>query len=296
MDLIFIHCPRQGGQTIPTKSQKSGAGLPPVSRTINLRLPIAVSETIVRNCRSLGITFGNALPILSQIAHARVLHRRRFPSDASDPAIGDEEWAFRRIQPTHFGGPLNLRPYLERSWYERGGAEEVLLAISFFFLELPFLPTFLRRPTLDVTSQTSMRGSASDLLTGDPNEFDTDSSAVHCPPIRAHSMPPFFSFLSPQRFLHRAMIVRLQNAHTVRHALLHELHLVRTFDRIRRARAAGLAWRRRLQQTHSSMLEETPSTYNHSSCVFANGGASLGNVSRYYFWCCQRCSNHKREM
>ena len=90
---------------------------------------------MLAGCRALKITFGAALPVIAQLAHARFLHRL-----SSQGLISDREWDERLRQPTHFAGPANLRPYLSPDWYRNGGDREICLAIHFWFLKMPFLP------------------------------------------------------------------------------------------------------------------------------------------------------------
>jgi hypothetical protein len=85
--------------------------------------------------------------VLSQVAFARVLHRRR-----NKGQIDDDEWEHRLQQPMHFTGPVNFRPYLDPDWYRSGGADEVCLSITFYTLVLPFMP---RSSSVDDTGAPS---------------------------------------------------------------------------------------------------------------------------------------------
>ena len=283
----------QGGHTLPTKVEKVDAGRPARAMTFHLRLPVDVSQTIIRTCRSLGITFGNALPVLSQLAHARVLYRRRFHSTPTQRPIDEDEWASRSTQPTYFCGPWNVRPYLDRDWYENGGAREMCLAIDFYHLTLPFMP--LPQPGAASVST----GSSQCLGRSGSNLHPSKPVGVLQMPLRQASQTivdennPFFAFLSPQRFLYRSRLVQKQMFHMLRHQLLHELLITKMLNRLRLAKASGLAWRRRLQQCQLSGVDPTqaleedfpnfPSTFNHSGVTFANGGASVGLVSHLPF-------------
>ena len=208
--------------------------------------------------------------------------------NSATPSIGDDEWDNRRIQPSHFGGPMNLRPYLDGQWLKNGGAAEVCLAISFYFSQLPFIPTFPQHdpPAISAIAQNA------NLPKLETNEHIEEES-MHQHQCEHQDAPPFFTFLPPRRFLHRAKIVQKQTAHTLKHPLIHELHLVRTPDRIRRAKAMGQAWRRR-QRSESGPQErrdsgaepEDATAFSRQASVMCNGGASLGNVSHqcsFYF-------------
>lgn len=254
-----------------------------------IRLSALVSRQIVGSCRSQGITFGNALPVLCQVAHARVLHRRRYPANSTLPSIGEEEWDHRSVQPSHFGGPMNLRPYLDGQWLAEGGANEVCLAISFYFTHLPFLPMLPRHVPPHMSTNrsagnrdsrdTSSRGFESTKVI---NETSSLEIRLH---VKEQDASSFFEFLSPQRFLHRAKIVKRQNANSLKHPILHEIHLARTVDRIQKAKVMGQAWRRRLksrsgrQECMYSAEPEDATLFSPPAYIFCNGGASFGNVS-----------------
>lgn len=170
-----------------------------------MRLPEDVSERIIRSCRARGITFGSALPVLSQLAISRVLHRRRFRVDENGkPLIDDEEWEYRRRQPMHFGGPVNFRPYLNRGWYESGGAGEVCLAITFSFSVLPSMPA------QDAKYAIAMGGDET----------------------RSDNAPSFSALLSPERFLYRALLANAQTKAQLKHPLFFEIHNARTPRRV----------------------------------------------------------------
>lgn len=165
--------------------------------------------------------------------------RRRLKADG-DLIIDDDEWEYRRVQPMHFSGPVNFRPYLDRDWFNRGGASEICLAITFSYSSLPFMPS-------------------KELLQDGP---DT---------------PSFTDLLSPARFVYRSRLAQAQVEAQLRNPLFHELHNAQTPHRVLLTRTAGLAWRAKKAGDPSSP-KEVPSTFNHRSCVFTNGGASLGSV------------------
>ncbi|EKM60578.1 uncharacterized protein PHACADRAFT_51780, partial [Phanerochaete carnosa HHB-10118-sp] len=124
-----------GGQTLPMLPPVP-VGTPPRSRTMGSPLSAALSRKIAQGCHALHVTLSSALPVLSEIAFARVLHRLR-----SKGQISDEDWEHRRRQPMHFAGPINYRPYLDRGWLRAGGWNEMCIAISYYNFVLPFMPT-----------------------------------------------------------------------------------------------------------------------------------------------------------
>ncbi|KAK0483807.1 hypothetical protein IW261DRAFT_1591871 [Armillaria novae-zelandiae] len=54
--------------------------------------------------------------------------------------VEEEEWEFRKREPTYTAGPINIRPYLDREWYTRGGAENPMLSIGFYLYPMSFVP------------------------------------------------------------------------------------------------------------------------------------------------------------
>lgn len=128
-------CAFKGGQTLPKRHPMS-PDTPVISRTITVRISPSLTQAIVRGCHSLGVTLGNALPVLSQVAFARVLHRMHRKGQLSD-----EELQHRRTQPMHFISPLNYRPFLDKAWNKAGGAMDICIAIGWYNYTLPFMPS-----------------------------------------------------------------------------------------------------------------------------------------------------------
>ena len=126
---------KQGGHTLPRTITPLTPETPPVSRTFRLKFSKSLSERILTGCREAGITFGHALSVLSQLAHARVLHRLY-----ARGALSEAEWNYQIRQPMHQSGPINLRPYLDQEWLSTGGAERVCMAVSFSRRTLPSMP------------------------------------------------------------------------------------------------------------------------------------------------------------
>ncbi|GJE91990.1 hypothetical protein PsYK624_081430 [Phanerochaete sordida] len=227
-----------GGHTLPTLPEVSHTK--PLSRAIFVQFTVAESQQIMRTCRAWGLTLGNAHPVLSQLAFARLLHRLH-----AQGTLSDADWETRLRQPMHYTGPMNYRPYLDSAWYKSGGAEEVCIAISFYTLTLPSLP---RAPTS---------------------------------PPDATGAPPFHALLSPARFRARAQAARAQSKALAAHPLLHEFHALRLTLRNARTRTAALALREGRPASGLSPLPGVaPSAGRFAElppCVFANGGASLGD-------------------
>ena len=211
-----------------------------------MNIPVDMSTGILATCRKMGITFGNALPVLCQIAHSRILHRLH-----QEGKINEDEWQYRMIQPMHFAGPLNLRPYLDKNWYKhQGGAGEVCLAISFFEYTLPFMPS-----------------------TKVPPKQWTDNR-----------MPSFDSLLSQKRFVLRSCMIQRQSRNLLKHPLFLEFHSLRGPKRIERARNLALDWQRERNTEIRGGVNIPSSSTASVNCVYSNGGSSLGNVSVYSFF------------
>ncbi|KAJ7581242.1 hypothetical protein C8J56DRAFT_1168772 [Mycena floridula] len=170
----------KGGQTLP---KKDAVSKPALSSRLVATFSPEESSRIIQTCRNLGITFNTAYQVLSHIAFSRILCQRRVQNQMSS-----EEWDFRKKEPVHSGGPVNLRPYLDEDWYNQGGSEMVSAAISFSRCVLPFIP-------LD---------KASELKPGD-------------------TVLGFEDLLSHERFRHRCTEVQLQITKQLKHPLAQEI-------------------------------------------------------------------------
>jgi len=82
----------------------------------------------MRTCRAEGITFGDAYPIIGQVATARVLLRRYLRNE-----IGEEEWKWRRREGMCSAGPVNLKRFFENGDY-------IGVALGFYHCSIGFLP------------------------------------------------------------------------------------------------------------------------------------------------------------
>ncbi|KAG0694743.1 hypothetical protein DFH29DRAFT_307605 [Suillus ampliporus] len=125
----------KGGHTLPGDFRESTLHTPAKTRIHVSMFSRAVSSIILSNCRRHSITMNSAYYALSQVAFSRVLCRRYLRGQ-----ISEEEWEYRKRQPMHVLGPLNLRPYQDRDWFESGGSGDVGVNIGVFRYTLPFMP------------------------------------------------------------------------------------------------------------------------------------------------------------
>lgn len=141
----------------------------------------------------------------------------------------------------HFDGPLNLRPFLDRDWYEAGGASEVFVATGFYSYTLPYMPT----------SEAGM-------------DHWEDGA------------PPFSALLSKERFILRSHNIKKQATALMKHPLFYEFNALRTQGLSRHNKLVGLRWRGTQSGDNVPVTEEDPS---NTAPISANGGSSIGNVS-----------------
>ncbi|KAG8212899.1 hypothetical protein J3R82DRAFT_11240 [Butyriboletus roseoflavus] len=185
---------KQGGHTLPCRITRSTSHIPARSGCVSTSLTHTQRAVVIDNCRLHDLTFGNAYLALAQVAMTRVLYRRYLRGE-----ISEEEWAYRKRQPHYSGGPLNLRPHLDKSWFERGGGGEFMLSISVFFYQLPFM-------TLGAVAERGQHREHSD-----PERVLSDGA------------PPFSDLLTFDRFLHRARLVKKQATAFFSHPLFFEI-------------------------------------------------------------------------
>ncbi len=214
---------------------------PAHSKEIFFTFPEDTTSSILATCRALKITFGSALNVISQLAHARVIHRLRL-QHSQNPSlefgITQEEWDARIREPMHYTGPINLRPFLSTSWYKNGGSDDVCLAISFWSISLPSMP-FCKRPVETWGDQ----------------------------------FPAFEELMSRTRFKRRVDFVKRKMDQIFKNPLFLEI-LSLMPRRVETTKKVALAWRERLENPGVEIPSEPL-----PPVVFANGGASLGNVS-----------------
>ncbi len=191
------------------------------------------------------MTFGTVIPVICQLAITRMLHRRYLRGD-----LPPDEWEYRRRQPMHFGGPVNLRPYMDADWQRRGGATEVALAIDYYECTLPFMPTPFGSRRDD--------GVPRDLL----------------------GAPPFAALMSPARFFHRGQLCRQQLRKIMANPLAMDIASARQPAYVHRKRVMATHW---LAEKKGLPLPDLPVPAHArdgapADCVFANGLSSVGQV------------------
>ncbi|KAG2153423.1 hypothetical protein DEU56DRAFT_727136 [Suillus clintonianus] len=125
----------KGGHTLPGNFRQSTPYTPARSRIHVSIFSRTVSSTILSNCRRHNITMNSAYYALSQVAFSRVICRRYLKGQ-----ISEEEWEYRKCQPMHVLGPLNLRPYQDKDWFEAGGSGDVGANVGLVRYVLPFMP------------------------------------------------------------------------------------------------------------------------------------------------------------
>jgi hypothetical protein len=172
----------QGGHTLPGDFRKSTPHTSPKNRNHVSIFSRAVSSTILTNCRRHGITLNSAYYALSQVALARVLCRQYLRGQ-----ISEEEWEYRKRQPMHVFGPLNLRPYQDN---ETGGSGDVGLGTGLASYVLPFMPL-------------------GEMSSGDPSRLELVNGA-----------PDFPALMSFDRFLLRCANVKAQVQNLLKHPWL----------------------------------------------------------------------------
>ncbi|KAI0715976.1 hypothetical protein C8T65DRAFT_642426 [Cerioporus squamosus] len=116
-----------GGHTIPRTATDATYRTPATTDRVGSRFSVSESAAILATCKRHKLTFGAVIPVISQLAITRMLHRRYFRRE-----ISEDEWEYRRQQPMHFEGPMNLRPYMDEEWQRKGGATGVALAIDYY--------------------------------------------------------------------------------------------------------------------------------------------------------------------
>ena len=194
------------------------------------------------------MTFGTVIPVISQLAITRMLHRRYLRGDLSA-----DEWERRRRQPMHFGGPINLRPYMDPEWQSKGGATEVALAIDYYECTLPFMPT--------------------------PFGSRRDEGVR-----RDHlGAPPFAALMSPARFFYRGWLCRQQLRMIMANPLAMDIAAARQPTYVHRKRVMATHW---LAEKKGEPLPDLPVPVQArdaapADCVFANGLSSVGQVRTF---------------
>ncbi|KAF7309981.1 hypothetical protein MIND_00370900 [Mycena indigotica] len=227
------------GHTLPRKWSAQSPRAPAHSSVVRAKLAPETTPKALAACRLHGVTFGNALYTLGQVAMSRVLHRR-----VKRGELPLEEWDSRLKSPMHTGGPVNLRQFVVPEWHQAGGTTEINLCIGFFVMSLPFLP---HAPLADKS---------------DPKSFVTDATLS----------PSFPSLLSRERFWYRTNLARQRALATYRHPLFSELLSANTPARIARGRVFAEAWRKLQAGEEVEPLPELAA----DAMVFTHIAASMG--------------------
>jgi hypothetical protein len=197
------------------------------------------TQAILRGCRQIGHTFGNVFSIIGQVALTRILCAKYIQGE-----IGQAEWEFRKREPMVTAGPLNLRPYLDKEWYRKGGDTNASLAIGFYFYKLPFMPL----------------GAAASIRPGDP-------------------LPSFDDLLSKKRFAYRCSLVKKQADRVLRNPLQYEIGAARYPGRIALGKDVAENWKpKTLFQSPADNRILSPQELAEGGIVFGHGGSSFGNV------------------
>nr|VWO98643.1 Transcription factor MBP1 [Ganoderma boninense] len=175
-----------------------------------------------------------------------MLHRRFLRGD-----LPPAEWEYRRRQPMHFGGPVNLRPYMDPEWQRKGGATEVALAIDYYECTLPFMPTPFR------------------------SRRDEGVPRDHL------GAPPFAMLMSSERFFYRGQLCRQQLKRIMSNPLAMDIASARQPTYMHRKRIMATHW---LAEKKGDPLPDLPTPAQAkdsvpADCVFANGLASVGQMS-----------------
>lgn len=238
---VNIH---QGGHTVVRTVTDKTYRTPATSDRAGYQFSLADTITILDACKRHRLTFGAIIPVISQLAITRMLHRRYLRGD-----ISQDEWEHRRRQPMHFGGPINLRPYMDAEWQRKGGATEIVLAIDYYECRLPFMPA--------------------------PFGTRRDQAVP-----RVDGAPPYSALLSRERFFNRARFFRAQLQKIVRHPLLLDIALARQPMYVVRKKTIATHWLAEKKgqplpvYTQPAHWDSVPSDY-----VPCNGLSSVGQVS-----------------
>ncbi|KAJ6572914.1 hypothetical protein B0H10DRAFT_2350920 [Mycena sp. CBHHK59/15] len=237
---------RIGGHTLPRRFGPVATRLPARSGAWSVcffttSFSPEDSLSFIQNCRKHSITFGNAYPVLAQAGLARVLCRRYVRGD-----IIPEEWEFRKKQPYHTAGPINLRPFLDKDWFLGGGQRNLCLSIGFFFYTLPFIPL-----------------GPSHLAPGD-------------------DLPELSALMSPKRFFMRCNIVKDHASRFLHRPLFFETGAARLTGKVDIQKDVAAKW----ENNPEAYVEQAEVNKHSVSAieqigygsVMGHGGSSFGNA------------------
>jgi hypothetical protein len=232
---------KQGGHTLPGDFRESTPRTSPKNRSHVSVFSRAVSSTILANCHRHGITMNSAYYALSQVAMSRVLCRQYLKGQ-----ISEEEWEYRKRQPMYVLGPLNLRPYQDKDWFETGGSGDVGLGAGVVRYMLPFMPL-------------------GKISRGDPSRLELVDGA-----------PDFPALMSFDRFLLRCANVKAQAQKLLEHPRLVDICAASL-----RLYWAAFGREVTLKMRDSAHPENDDKSVSVQSLnpMYTQVGATLGNVS-----------------
>lgn len=235
---------KQGGHTLPGDFRESTPHTSAKKRDHVSAFSRAVSSTILTNCRRYGITMNSAYYTLCQVAMARVLCRRYLRGQ-----ISEEEWEYRKRQPMYILGPVNLRPYQDKDWFETGGSGDVGVGVGTVQYVLPFMPL-------------------GNMSRGDPHRLELVDGA-----------PDFPDLMSFNRFLLRCANLKAQAQKLLGHPRL--VDICNSTVRLHLTPSGRDIASKRLKTRDSVQPEDGDKRVSVQSLnpIYTHVGATLGNVS-----------------
>ncbi|KAI0748120.1 hypothetical protein C8Q80DRAFT_718077 [Daedaleopsis nitida] len=233
-----------GGHTLPRTITDKTYRTPGTTDRIGRQFSLAETVAILDWCKRQKLTFGAAIPVISQLALTRILHRRYLRRDMSE-----DEWEYRRRQPMHFAGAINVRPYVDAEWQRKGGATEIALMIDLYECTLPFMPT--------------------------PYGTRRDEGVP-----RVDGAPPYSALMSHARFFHRTRLFKAQLQRHVTHPLRMDIASARQPSNILGKKRNALHW---LAEKNGDPLPELDQPPHWDSLpadfVNSNNHSSVGQLS-----------------
>ena len=164
-----------------------------------------------------------------------------------DGKLSVAEFEHRRRQPMHQSGPINLRPYSSKEWYNAGGSSAVCLEIGQFAQVLPFMPSV-------------------------PLERVTDA-------LGEISIPSFLDLLPKSRFFYRCHLLKQQAQELSHHPLFLELTACRMLSKMDIVKEDALHWRSINGEGTERLQGSETIGFDNPNIVYSGSCASLGNVS-----------------
>lgn len=162
--------------------------------------------------------------------------------------ISEEEWEYRKRQPSILFGAMNLRPYQDKDWFETGGSGDVGFNVSFFQYTLPFMPL-------------------GEMSRGDASKLELVDGA-----------PDFSVLMSFDRFLLRCANIKAQAQKMFKHPRFVDI-CTAGHDRIASAREVALNWLKMGDAVFSDTDSHPNLPIQSMNPIITQKGSSLGNVS-----------------